>query len=249
MALSRAARANRAAWDRDSDSYQEKHRGHLAGAAWGVWQIPEDALGVLGDVTDKDVLEFGCGAARWSIALARRGARPVGLDNSERQLEHARAELEAAGVSFPLVHGSAEEMPFPDASFDVVFCDYGAMTFADPALTVPEVARVLRPGGVFAFSHETPLSWICWTAADDRPEPALQRDYFGMPPWEDPDGYVEFQLGYADWIALFRANGLAIEALVELRPAAGATSTYRDAEAREWARRWPHEEIWKLRKE
>jgi len=43
-----------------------------------VWSIPESELNVLGDVRDKDVLEFGCGAARWSIALSRLGARCVG---------------------------------------------------------------------------------------------------------------------------------------------------------------------------
>ena len=58
--------------------------------AWGVWQIPEAELHVLGDVDGRDILELGCGAAQWSIALAQAGARPVGLDLSDRQLEHAR---------------------------------------------------------------------------------------------------------------------------------------------------------------
>lgn len=249
MPLSEHARANRAAWNRDSDSYQAKHESHLAGEAWGVWQIPEAELGVLGDVGGKDVLELGCGAAQWSIRLAERGARVVGLDNSERQLEHAREAIARAGVDFPLVHASAEKVPLPDESFDLVFCDYGAMTFGDPRQTVPEVARLLRSRGLFVFSHETPLSWICWTAESDGPEPALQRDYFGMQRWDDPDGYVEFQLPYGDWIALFRANGLAVEELLELRPPEGATSSYREPEALAWALRWPHEEIWRVRKE
>jgi len=120
-----------------------------------VWSIPESQLNVLGDVRDKDVLELGCGAAQWSIALAGLGARCVGLDNSARQLEHARRGMAAAGVDFPLVHASAETAPLPDASFDVVFCDHGAMTFADPERTVPEAARLLRPGGLFAFNAES----------------------------------------------------------------------------------------------
>lgn len=249
MSLSEHARANRAAWDRESDSYQERHRQQLAGEAWGVWQIPEAEVGALGAVEGKDVLELGCGAAQWSIALARRGARPVGLDNSERQLEHAREAMASAGVDFPLLHASAEEIPLPDGSLDVVFCDYGAMTFADPRRTVPEVARLLRAGGFFVFSHEAPVSWVCWSPESDRPETALRRDYFGMERWEDPEGFVEFQLPYGEWVALFRANGLAVEALIELRPPEGATSTYRDAETLGWARRWPHEELWKVRKE
>jgi SAM-dependent methyltransferase len=249
MTLSEEARANRAAWNRDSDSYQAQHQKHLAGEAWGVWQIPEAEVGALGEVAGKDVLELGCGAAQWSIALARRGARVVGLDNSERQLEHAREAMAEAGLDFPLVHASAEQVPLTDESFDLIFCDYGAMTFADPRRTVPEVARLLRPDGRFVFSHEAPLSWICWTPESDRPEPALRRDYFGMERWEDPEGFVEFQLPYGEWIGLFRAHGLAVEALVELRPPEGATSTYRDAETFRWARRWPHEQIWMVRKE
>ena len=100
--------------------------------AWGTSQIPEVELHILGEVEGRDILEFGCGAAQWSIALAQHGARPVGLDLSERQLEHARRLMAEAGVSFPLIHGSAEAVPLPDASFDIVFCDHGAMTFADP---------------------------------------------------------------------------------------------------------------------
>lgn len=82
-----------------------------------MWEIAEDELQILGDVSVKDVLELGCGAAQWSILLAERGARPVGLDNSDRQLEHARAAVEAAGLDVPLVRASAEDMPLPDESF------------------------------------------------------------------------------------------------------------------------------------
>src|SRR4029077_6517349 len=113
-------------------------------------QIPESELQVLGDVAGKDVLELGCGAAQWAVLLAQQGARVTGLDNSERQLEHARERMAAAGVDFPLVHAPAEWFPPPDASFDIVFCDHGALTFADPLVVVPEVSRLLLPGGLFA---------------------------------------------------------------------------------------------------
>src|SRR5665811_599792 len=139
--LSEHERRNQASWDATSDEYQAMHGGQLAasgGLAWGTSQIPESELRVLGDVAGKEILEFGCGAAQWSIALAQRGARPTGLDLSERQLEHARRLMAEAKVDFPLVHGSAESVPLPDASFDIVFCDHGAMSFADPYRTVPE---------------------------------------------------------------------------------------------------------------
>lgn len=122
---------NRRYWDRESDEYQRRHGEHLrSGAAWGVWQIPEDDLQVLGSVRGKDVLELGCGAAQWSVALAGRGACPVGLDNSRRQLRHAVANLRAAGVDFPLVHAGAERVPLPARAFDIVFCDHGGSCVA-----------------------------------------------------------------------------------------------------------------------
>jgi hypothetical protein len=72
------ARRNRDSWNEDADAYQARHAAMLeasGGRAWGVWQIPEADLKVLGVVRDRDILELGCGAAQWSIALARAGAR------------------------------------------------------------------------------------------------------------------------------------------------------------------------------
>jgi SAM-dependent methyltransferase len=250
-ALTEHAAQNRASWDAYSDEYQAKHGEQLAesgGLAWGTSHIPESELHVLGDVEGKDILELGCGAAQWSIALTRRGARPVGLDLSERQLEHARRLMAEAGVDFPLVHGSAEAVPLPDASFDIVFCDHGAMTFADPYLTVPGVARLLRPGGLFAFNHHSPIETICWPRDAERVGERLARDYFGLHRIDDEDE-ISFQLPYGEWIRLFRANGFAIEDLIEPRPAVDETSTYRDETELAWARRWPSECIWRLRRE
>jgi SAM-dependent methyltransferase len=236
---------NRAYWNRTSDEYQAKHGAHIGRPEprWGVWQVPEAALQVLGDVAGKDVLELGCGAAQWSILLAAAGARVVGLDASERQLEHARA----AGADFPLVHASAEDLPLPDASFDVVFCDHGAMTFADPYRTVPEAARVLRPSGLFAFAQMTPFEWVTYDDSEDANVPRLVLDYFGMHRYDYGD-HVVFNLPQGEWIRLFRANGLVVEDLVELQPLEGAESTYVDSRQYEWARQWPLEQIWKVRK-
>jgi SAM-dependent methyltransferase len=242
---------NRAMWDDYSDEYQAKHGDDLAasgGYAWGTTQIPESELRVLGDVAGREILEFGCGAAQWSIALARLGARPVGLDLSERQLQHARRLMAEAGVEFPLVHASAEAVPLPDASFDVVFCDHGAMTFADPYRTVPEVARLLRTGGLFAFSHHSPIETICWPLDAEEVGEQLALDYFGMHRI-DVDDEVCFQLPYGEWIRLFRANGFVVEDLIEPQPGPDATSSYRSAASLAWAQRWPAEEIWLLRRE
>ncbi len=251
--LSPEAAINRQRWDQQSDEYQARHAEQLdesGGSAWGVWQVPEAELRVLGEVRARDVLELGCGAAQWAIALAREGARMTGLDNSSRQLEHARRALEQAGLDFPLVHASAESTGLEDSSFDVVFCDYGAMTFTDPHNTVPEVARLLRPGGLFAFSAITPVADIAWPVGADGPGESLVVDYWeGIRRLEEPGEPINFNLPYGEWIALFRKTGFAIEDLIEIRPPADATSSYRTDADREWARRWPLEHIWRVRLE
>jgi SAM-dependent methyltransferase len=243
------ASQNRVYWDLSSAEYDERAGEFIApGWAWGLWQISEDELGVLGDVAGLDTLELGCGAAEWSRALAARGARPVGLDNSPVRLSRAAEENERAGVEFPLVHGQAERVPLEDRSFDVVFCDWGATNFADPFSVVPEVARLLRAGGLFAFTGATPLSWLCWDPETDGTDDRLRQDYFGMHRWATPEGTIEFNLSYGDWIRLFRSAGLVIEDLIEVRPPEGATTPYRTEAESEWARRWPMEQIWKVRR-
>jgi SAM-dependent methyltransferase len=242
---------NREMWNQRSDEYQATHAEQLAasgGLAWGVWQLAEDELRILGDVRDKDVLELGCGAAQWSIALHTRGARVTGLDFSERQLEHARRLMAEAGAEFPLVHGNAEATPFDAESFDIVFCDYGAMTFCDPYLTVPEAARILRPGGLLAFSAVTPIVEMAWPAGADHPARELIVEYWELRRHEEPGEPIDFQLRYGEWIELFVANGFAVESLIEPRPPPDARSSYRDATDLEWARRWPMEHIWRVRR-
>jgi len=244
MASSDAER-NRAFWDRSASEYHQRNADFIGpGLAWGLWQIPESELQILGDVAGKDVLELGCGEAEWGRSLARLGARVVGLDASEARLRGARA----AGADFPLVHAPAEHVPLPDASFDVVFADHGAPSFADPYLVVPEVARLLRPDGVYAFSAHTPLAWICFDPESDTWDERLHRPLFGMHRWETPEGTVEFNLPHGEWVRLFRANGLAVERLVEVQPPEGARSTFRDERETAWARRWPMEQIWVVRR-
>ena len=217
--------------------------------AWGILKVPERELQLLPDIAGKDVVELGCGTAYVSAWLARRGARPVGVDLSEEQLATARRMQAEHGIEFPLVHASAEDVPLSHASFDVVFCGHGAMTFADPYRTVPEVARLLRRDGLFAFSHSTPLALVCLDEEFETMATRLVRPYFGMHRFDDlADEPVEFNLPYGEWIRLFRENGFRIEALVEVRPAEGAESTYRTAKETEWARSWPMEEIWRCRK-
>ncbi|HEX7610105.1 MAG TPA: methyltransferase domain-containing protein, partial [Solirubrobacteraceae bacterium] len=137
----------------------------------------------------------------------------------------------------------------PSESLDVVFCDHGAMSFAEPARTIPEVSRLLRPGGLLAFCTHTPIVELAWAEGEEHPGERLVVDYWeGLRVCDEPGEPVSFQLPYGEWIRLFGENGLLVEDLLELRPPADAQSTYRTAGDRDWARRWPMEHIWRVRR-
>ncbi len=247
-------RRNRAHWESHSAAYQSENAAQLNRwdrLGWGVWDIPEDEIHALGDVGGLDVLEYGCGACQSGIKVAMRGARMTGLDLSSAQLRQGLAYMAETGVRFPVAQADGERIPFRDGSFDLVFCDHGVMGFADPLRTVPEVARVLRPGGRFVFNGTTPWIWAAWGDEGEETTRELRSDYFGNRQVDgtDPDWQTtEFQLTYGDWIRLFRSNGLRIEDLIELRPDENTPTTYTDYVPLEWARAFPAEHIWTVRK-
>jgi SAM-dependent methyltransferase len=251
------ARTNRDYWDGYSDRYQADHGEQLARPlAWGTWAIPDAEVGALGEVTGLDVLELGCGAAQWSIALADAGARVVGVDVSARQLAHATdlvasrpapsAGSEAGSVV--LVQGAGHAIPLADASVDLVLSDHGALSYVHPDDALPEVARVLRPGGRVLIDTFTPFTGVCWDEEEARWDDHLHQPYFGSDRWDDVGGFVSFELGYGAWIRAFGRHGFLVTDLHELRPPSDARSSHHDADSRRWARRWPAEHIWVARR-
>ena len=94
------------------------------------------------------VLDLGCGTgALMAQVLSEDAHRQVtGLDLSEEMLAQARARL---GDRAALVQGDSEHLPFPDGSFDMVYCCDSFHHYPDPAAVLAEVGRVLVPGGVF----------------------------------------------------------------------------------------------------
>jgi SAM-dependent methyltransferase len=218
--------------------------------SWGIFSIPESEVGLLPpDLDGTDAVELGCGTAYVSAWLARRGARPVGVDPTPGQLVIARQFQDEFDLHFPLLRAAGEQVPLQSGRFDLVISEYGAAIWADPYRWIPEAARLLRPGGELVFLGNSSLLMLCApdeedVAATDR----LLRDQFGMYRFEWPgDPSVEFHLGHGDWIRLLRANGFEIEDLLELRPAPGTTTSYGFVTV-DWARRWPCEEAWRARR-
>jgi len=247
-------RRNRVQWDVWADEYVAPGERSWASdePRWGIWGVPESELHLLpDDLAGKDAIELGCGTGYVSAWLARRGARVTGLDNSPRQLETARRLQAEHGLDFPLILGFAEQVPLPDASFDLVISEYGAAIWADPYQWIPEAARLLRPGGELIFLGNSVLLML--TVPDlEEDGPAtdrLIRPQFGMHrfEWSDEDS-VEFHLSHGVMIRLLVANGFDVTDLVEIRAPEGAQTRWTNISTPEWARDWPSEEVWKARK-
>jgi SAM-dependent methyltransferase len=250
--LSVDAARNRGVWTKENAAYTGP-KAHEAWTqkeiTWGVFHVPESELGVLGDVAGKDIVELGCGTAYFSAWLAKRGARPVGVDVTPAQLETARRCQQEFGLEFPLVEASAEDVPLPDESFDVALSEFGASIWCEPERWVAEAARLLRPGGQLVFLCNSTLAILCSPDEGSVGE-RLMRPQFGMYRFEWPgEDDVNFYIPHGDWIRVLRDNGFDVEALLELRAPADAVDHPRyDLVPAEWARRWPAEEIWRARK-
>ena len=240
--------ANRVAWDAMApDHLASGHRNWATDdVTWGIFNVPEAEVGMFpADLAGKDVVELGCGTGYVSSWLARRGARPVGIDNSPKQLEAARAFQREFGLDFPLHLGDAERTPFPDASFDLAISEYGASIWCDPYRWIPEAARILRPGGRLHFLANSVLLMLCTGEDEDAPVgERLEHPLFGMHRFSWTDGSVEFHLPHGELIRLLRASGFEIEALIEVQAPEGSETRYPFVTV-EWANRWPCEEIWR----
>ena len=114
----------------------------------------EYAYHLLGDVSGKRVVDFGCGSGANSALLANRGAHVWGIDISEDLLRLAQRRLDASGRSggATFIAGSAHDMPFPDGSIDVVY-GIAILHHLDLDLVSAEVKRVLKPGGRAIFQE------------------------------------------------------------------------------------------------
>jgi SAM-dependent methyltransferase len=122
-----------------------------------------------------EVLDVACGTGNSAIPAARRGARVTGVDIAPNLLEQARARARAAGVDVRFEEGDAEELPFPDASFDLVISIFGAMFAPRPDRVAAELKRVCRPGGRIVMGN--------WTAAGHAGESfRLGAKYLPPPP-------------------------------------------------------------------
>jgi SAM-dependent methyltransferase len=243
---------NRERWTRTNAEYTDDQADRAWRAdeiTWGMFGGSESEIGVLGDVAGLDVVELGCGTAYFSAWLARRGARPVGVDVTPAQLDTARRLQRETGIDFPLVEANAESVPLPDESFDLAVSEYGASIWCDPHRWIPEAYRLLRPGGRVVFLVNSVLVILCALDEEDQTSETLQRPQRGLHRISWSDGAVEFHLGHGEMFRVLGDAGFEIERLIELYASEDAeTHEYYAFVTAEWARKWPVEEIWAARK-
>ena len=106
------------------------------------------------------VLDVATGSGNAAIAAARRGCEAVGIDYVPALLERGRIRAAAEHVDVRFVEGDAEDLRFPDASFDAVISIYGVMFAPDHSRAAAELARVCRPSGRIALASWTPDGFI-----------------------------------------------------------------------------------------
>ncbi|WP_433063121.1 class I SAM-dependent methyltransferase [Dactylosporangium sp. CS-033363] len=106
------------------------------------------------------VLDVACGSGNAAIAAARRFCQVTGVDYVPSLLERARLRAAAEGLAATFQEADAEDLPFPDGSFDAVLSTCGAMFAPDQQQTARELLRVCRPGGRVAMVNWTPDSYV-----------------------------------------------------------------------------------------
>ena len=240
--------ANRKLWAIVNERYTDAAAEGMwrrAEMAWGLFSVPEQQLGVLGDVRDLDVLDLACGTGYVAAWLARSGARPVALDFSGEQLRTARHLQARLGPEFPLVQADAERVPLAGGQFDLIVSEHGAAAWCDPERWLPEAARLLRPGGRLVFLTNSNLSTLCVPAEGGVAQDRLLRGQREVHRVQWPGGGFEFHPSHGEWVRQLRWSGFVVEAMHELyAPADGLDHPFYEIVSPEWATAWPAEELW-----
>ena len=215
----------RAAWNRLSAPYQQRHQIPTHSAHYGPWAPLEDDLRLLGDVRGQRILELGCGGGQCAVAFARQGAQVAAIDLSDAQLAFARALAAQEQVAVAFVQGTVEDLSaFASESQDILFSAYAFQYVADMPRCLAECARVLRPGGRLVFSLDHPFRDCFFDAEDDEMAVFPVRSYFdgAAMHWRwDGDANLAMTSHHhtiAQWVEMLTTAGFRLLRLLEPAP-------------------------------
>ena len=134
--------------DVELDGWRRLAAGYAQHLADLMSQAVEPLLDAAEVTSGKLVLDLCCGPGHASDAVRRRGGTPLGVDFAPEMI--ALAKEKWPGLSFEV--GDAEDLTQPDSSFDAVVMNFGLLHLARPEAALRHIARVLKPGGRFAFT-------------------------------------------------------------------------------------------------
>lgn len=165
----RQARERAATFAADADRLHFSDADYLDHETW-----IRPAFVRLGELADRDVLDFGCGHGMAAIVLARRGARVTAFDLSSGYVNEARQRAIANGVAVRFLQADGQRLPFADASFDSVWGN-AILHHLDLDIAGRELRRVLRPGGVAVFCEPWGENPVLRVARARLPYPSKER--------------------------------------------------------------------------
>jgi ubiquinone/menaquinone biosynthesis C-methylase UbiE len=144
-----------------AEQFRERQKATWSAGDWPgfapiIQEVADQIVDEIGVDAGQDYLDVATGSGNAAMAAAAKGARVTGLDFVPALVEAARARAAAAGVEAEFVEGDAEDLPFADDSFDRVTSIFGAMFAPRHQRAADELARVTRPGGIFAVTAWTP---------------------------------------------------------------------------------------------
>ena len=198
-------------YDRIAPGYNRRFAvGGTPGVAAALGSL---ARTVAGGVSPLSILEVGCGTGHW-LASLDGGHRLCGLDLSAGMLRQARQRP----VALDLVRGRAGRLPFPNASFDLVYCVNAVHHFDDGAAFVAEARRLLRGGGALAVVGMNPRRVRARWYVYDYFRGTYEGDLARFPSW----GTV------ADWMIAAGFGRLGWQTVEEIRDAKAGRAVLHD---------------------
>jgi ubiquinone/menaquinone biosynthesis C-methylase UbiE len=150
MEMTEAQQRARATWS----------AGDFDAIATRIWGVGTDLVERVGVNSGERVLDVACGTGNAAIPAALAGGQVTGLDITPELFEDGRRRAADSGVEIEWVEGDAQDLPFDDASFDVVVSTFGCMFAPDHKRAASEIVRMLKPGGRFGVAAWNPAGAI-----------------------------------------------------------------------------------------